>query len=110
MTTTADAIITARPGVAAGQSRAETESSRQSTPFEEPTVERPIVSAVIHLLGACALLGLAGVIALIALGADASNVGVLTALVGPAIGGLASILATTRTSSPAAGRRNASGS
>jgi hypothetical protein len=110
MTTTADATITAQPGVAAGHSRAETGSSRQSPPFEEPTVERPIASAVIHLLGACALLGLAGVIGLIALGADASNLAALTALVGPAIGGLASILATTRTSPPAAGRRNASGS
>ena len=110
MTITADATITAQPGVAAGQPRAETGSSRQSPPFEEPTVERPIASAVIHLLGACALLGLAGVIGLIALRADASNLAALTALVGPAIGGLASILATTRTSSPAAGRRDAAGS
>lgn len=109
MTTTADPTITAQPGVAAGQSRAETGASRQSPAFEEPTVERPIVSAVIHLLGACALLGLAGVIGLMALGADPSNLAALTALVGPAIGGLASILATTRTSAPAAGRRNASG-
>jgi hypothetical protein len=110
MTTTADTPITAQPGVAAGQSRAETGSSRQSPPAEEPTVERPIASAVIHLLGACALLGLAGVIGLIALRADASNLAALTALVGPAIGGLASILATTRTSAPAAGRRDAAGS
>jgi len=90
MTTTADATI--------------------SPPVEEPTVERPIASAVIHLLGACALLGLAGVIGLIALRADASNVAALTALVGPAIGALASILVTTRTSSGAAGRRDAAGS
>jgi hypothetical protein len=109
MTTPADAPITAQPGVAEGQSRAETGSSRQSPP-EEPTVERPIASAVIHLLGACALLGLAGVIGLIALRADASNLAALTALVGPAIGGLASILATTRTSAPAASRRDAAGS
>ena len=110
MTITADATITAQPGVAAGQSRAETGASRQSPPVEEVTVERPIAAAVIHLLGACALLGLAGVIGLIALRADASNLAALTALVGPAIGGLASILATTRTSSPTAGSRNASGS
>ena len=90
MTTTADAII--------------------SPPVEEPTVERPIASAVIHLLGADALLGLAGVIGLIALSADTNNVAALTALVGPAIGGLASILVTTRTSSRAAGRRDAAGS
>ena len=67
--------------------------------------ERPVVIAVVYLLGACALIGLGGVIALIALKADASNLAALTALVGPAIGGLASILATTRTS-PSAGGRN----
>ena len=110
MTTTADATFIAQPGVAAGQSRAETGSSRQSPPVEELTVERPIAATVIHLLGACALLGLAGVIGLIALRADASNLAALTALVGPAIGGLASILATTRTTATAANRRDAAGS
>ena len=74
---------------------------------DEPTVERPIIAAVIYLLGACALIGLLGVIGLIAAKADPSNLAALTALVGPAIGGLASILATTRTSAPAGSRRNA---
>ena len=68
---------------------------------DEPTVERPIIAAVIYLLGGCALLGLTGVIVLIAVKADASSLAALTALVGPAIGGLASIMATTRTSPPA---------
>jgi len=68
---------------------------------DEPTVERPIIAAVIYLLGGCALLGLSGVIVLIAVKADASSLAALTALVGPAIGGLASIMATTRTSPPA---------
>jgi hypothetical protein len=68
--------ITAQPGVAAGQSRAETGSSRQSPPAEEPTVERPIASAVIHLLGACTLLGLAGVIGLIAVRRSDSRLGI----------------------------------
>jgi hypothetical protein len=69
--------------------------------IDEPTVERPIIAAVIYLLGGCALLGLTGVIVLIAVKADANSLAALTALVGPAIGGLASIMATTRTSPPA---------
>jgi hypothetical protein len=68
---------------------------------DEPTVERPIIASVIYLLGGCALLGLTGVIVLIAVKADASSLAALTALVGPAIGGLASIMATTRTTPPA---------
>jgi hypothetical protein len=72
---------------------------------EEPTSERPIIAAVIYLLGAIALVGLVGVFVLIALKRDASSIAALTALVGPAIGGLASILATTRTSTPARNRK-----
>jgi hypothetical protein len=74
---------------------------------DEPATERPVISAVIYLLGACALLGLAGVIGLVAARADTSSLAALTALVGPAIGGLASILATTRTHPSSSGRRDA---
>jgi hypothetical protein len=86
--------------VAAGQPR-----NKPAPPtlaqVDEPTVERPIIASVIYLLGGCALLGLTGVIVLIAVKADASSLAALTALVGPAIGGLASIMATTRTTPPA---------
>jgi hypothetical protein len=74
---------------------------------EEPTSERPIIAAVIYLLGEIALVGLVGVIGLIALRAETNSLAALTALVGPAIGGLASILATTRTSTPARNRKGA---
>lgn len=86
--------------VAAGQPRTKP-APLPSAQVDEPTVERPIIAAVIYLLGGCALLGLTGVIVLIAVKADASSLAALTALVGPAIGGLASIMATTRTSPPA---------
>jgi hypothetical protein len=80
---------------------------RRSIQVEECTTDHSVISAVIYLLGACALVGLLGVIGLIATAADPSNLAALTALVGPAIGGLASILATTRTSAPAGSRKNA---
>src|SRR4051794_41797446 len=59
-----------------------------SAQVDEPTVERPIIASVIYLLGGCALLGLTGVIVLIAVKADANSLAALTALVGPAIGGV----------------------
>ena len=93
-------------GVAAGQSQTESEVVRRSIQVEELATENSVISAVIYLLGACALIGLLGVIGLIAAKADPSNLAALTALVGPAIGGLASILATTRTSAPASSRKN----
>jgi uncharacterized YccA/Bax inhibitor family protein len=86
--------------VAAGQPRTKP-APLPLAQVDEPTVERPIIASVIYLLGGCALLGLTGVIVLIAVKADASSLAALTALVGPAIGGLASIMATTRTSPPA---------
>jgi hypothetical protein len=98
--------ITAEDGVGTRQLQAQSASSQRSLPVDEPTTERSIISAVIYLLGACALLGLAGVIGLIATEADPSNLAALTALVGPAIGGLASILATTRTSPPASSQNH----
>jgi hypothetical protein len=78
-----------------------------SAQVDEPTVERPIIASVIYLLGGCALLGLTGVIVLIAVKADANSLAALTALVGPAIGGLASIMATTRTTPPASAPKDA---
>ena len=91
--------------VAAEQPRTKPAPS-PSAQVDEPTVERPIIAAVIYLLGGCALLGLTGVIVLIAVKADASSLAALTALVGPAIGGLASIMATTRTSPPASATKD----
>ena len=91
--------------VAAGQPRAKP-TPLPSAQVDEPTVERPIIAVVIYLLGACALLGLTGVIVLIAVKAEASSLAALTALVGPAIGGLASIMATTRTSPSASGPKD----
>ncbi len=83
---------------------------QRSVRVEEPSTERSVISAVIYLLGGIALLGLSGLIGLIALKADANSLAALTALVGPAIGGLASILATTRTSPAAAARKDADAS
>jgi hypothetical protein len=91
---------------AAAQPRVTSASAPRSVAVDEPTTERPIISAVIYLLGAIALLGLAGVIGLVAAGADTSSLAALTALVGPAIGGLASILATTRTHPSASHRKD----
>ncbi len=98
--------ITADDGAGTQQLQADSASLQRSVRVDEPTTERSVISAVIYLLGACALLGLAGVIGLIATKADPSNLAALTALVGPAIGGLASILATTRTSPPASTQKD----
>lgn len=92
--------------VEAGQPGTVSAPLQRSVRVEEPQTERPVISAVIYLLGAIALLGLSGVIGLIAVKAEASSLAALTALVGPAIGGLASILATTRTS-PSLARKDA---
>lgn len=98
--------ITTEDGVGTRQLQTQSASLQRSFPVDDLTTERPIIAAVIYLLGACALLGLAGVIGLIATRADPSNLAALTALVGPAIGGLASILATTRTSPPARSQKD----
>lgn len=90
MTTTAERVVTTQP--------LNFLRSDQPPHAVEHGTERPVVFAVVYLLGACALLGLVGVIILIAIRAEVSSLAALTALVGPAIGGLASILATTRTS------------
>lgn len=82
--------------------------SDQSPSAAEPATKRPVILAVVYLLGACAILGLAGVIGLIAARVEASSLAALTALVGPALGGLASILVTTRTS-PATSSQKTSG-
>ncbi|MGR6966117.1 hypothetical protein ACU610_16790 [Geodermatophilus sp. URMC 61] len=92
-------------GVAAEQSQTESGVVRRSIQVEEPATEHSVITAVIYLLGACALIGLLGVIGLIATKADPSNLAALTALVGSAIGGLA----TTRTSAPAGSRKSAQG-
>ncbi len=99
MTTTAERVATAQPSL-------NLPLSDRSPSAAEPATERSIVFAVVYLLGACAILGLAGVIGLIAAQADASSLAALTALVGPALGGLASILATTRTSPAASGQKS----
>lgn len=52
---------------------------------------------VICLLGAIALVGMAGIILLIYVGAEGSDVAPLVALTGPAIGGVATLLVSTRT-------------
>lgn len=87
---------------------AEITSLSDRSPAAEPATERPVILAVVYLLGACAILGLAGVIGLIVARVEASSLAALTALVGPALGGLASILATTRTS-PATSSQKTSG-
>jgi len=93
-------------GATAGQPQTESAGPRPSVRVDEPVTERSVIYAVIYLLGACALVGLVGVITLIAWQADPSSLAALTALVGPAIGGLASILATTRTGPHTPSREN----
>lgn len=54
------------------------------------------VRAVVLLLGSIALVGLCGVVGLVALDKPAEAVAVVVGLTGPAIGALATLLASTR--------------
>lgn len=69
--------------------------------MNEPAQDRSVVLAVVCFLGLLSLGGLGGVVFLIHSGTDPSSLLAVSAMTGPAVGGLVGILATTRTNPPA---------
>lgn len=65
-----------------------------------PVADRLVVLAVVGFLGGTAVLGVAGLVFLVWTGATADQLTPVVALVGPALGALGALLASTRTAQP----------
>lgn len=74
-----------------------------------PVADRIVVLAVVTALGAIGVLGTLGIVFLIWTGAPADTLTPVVALVGPATGALAALLASTRTATPALAQAEATG-
>lgn len=58
--------------------------------------DRRTINLVVALIGAVAIIGLAGTIWLVTIDVDAANVAIVSGLAGTALGGLVGVLASTR--------------
>lgn len=65
-----------------------------------PVADRLVVLAVVGLLGAVAVFGVLGLVFLIWSGTPAEQLTPVVALIGPALGALGALLASTRTGAP----------
>lgn len=74
-----------------------------------PVADRAVVLAVVTALGAIGVLGTLGIVFLVWTGAPADTLTPVVALVGPATGALAALLASTRTSAPVLAAAEATG-
>lgn len=74
-----------------------------------PVADRAVVLAVVIALGSIAVLGTGGIIFLVWTGASGEALTPIVALVGPATGALAALLASTRTAAPALAQAEAVG-